>query len=450
MKLIVPVGCLLALMIAVLAWISGSFAPIVPTLEKPVLGVTLLMVAMGFLLFLPWLHRDRLVSVTPILFFALLFRVLLLFSSPILETDPHRYLWEGFLISHGESPYEKPPQHYLDSGGSFENLDIDARAAETLALVNHPDLTSIYPPLNQVFFSLAHFIKPFSLPSLKIIWFLIDILVIFLVLKVLRRLGRPDWWVLFYAWNPLALKEIYNSGHMDILILPFLIGALLSNERRPLVSCFLLGMAAAVKFWPLILLPLMLRNAIGPSVRYGMILKGLLLAGIPFFLSLYPFLASDPSESGLLKFTKGWEMNDFFYTYVFLLFKWVFSFSSVDPDVPARIFLILVYLGLFFLILKTRVENFKDLGRRALYMILVFFVLSPSPYPWYAVWFLPLVYFDFRASYLLLLALLPLYYSYFWFRARDQSDIFHFFVVALEFLAPLYLWYRERSKPDTS
>ena len=51
-----------------------------------------------------------------VLVIALLFRLVLLFSTPRLSNDYHRFIWDGELISNGNNPYEfKPAEQEFDS-----------------------------------------------------------------------------------------------------------------------------------------------------------------------------------------------------------------------------------------------------------------------------------------------------------------------------------------------
>src|SRR5258708_38954831 len=49
-------------------------------------------------------------------------------------------------------------------------------------------------------------------------WFVgFDLATLFLVLRLLRFTGRPIGLSVSYAWCPLVIKEIANSGHLDAL-----------------------------------------------------------------------------------------------------------------------------------------------------------------------------------------------------------------------------------------
>ena len=87
----------------------------------------------------------------------LLLRALALPSAPVLEDDFNRYLWDGAVAASGLSPYAFPPSAVLDGSVAVprrllvESLD----SGGVLRRVNHPRLTTIYPPVAQAAFLLA-------------------------------------------------------------------------------------------------------------------------------------------------------------------------------------------------------------------------------------------------------------------------------------------------------
>lgn len=77
------------------------------------------------------------------------------------------------------------------------------------------------------------------------------------LLHLSRNNGRGAHLILAYAWNPLLAIEVAGSGHVDIL------GALLLTisvarlaRRWRTIAAITLGLAVAVKFLPIVLVPL--------------------------------------------------------------------------------------------------------------------------------------------------------------------------------------------------
>ena len=88
-----------------------------------------------------------------VLFIGLLFRLVLLFSTPNLSDDYYRFIWDGELISNGNNPYEfKPVEQEFYS--PKEETTLKDRAYDKM---NSKEYYSVYPPVNQVFFGLVEY-----------------------------------------------------------------------------------------------------------------------------------------------------------------------------------------------------------------------------------------------------------------------------------------------------
>jgi hypothetical protein len=88
-----------------------------------------------------------------------------------------------------------------------------------------------------------------------------DLLTILVVWRWLPLIGRPEWLVLAYAWNPLVILEIAHSGHIDALgALWVVASAYWLTRRRPALASIGLVMAIATKLLPIVLLPLFWRR----------------------------------------------------------------------------------------------------------------------------------------------------------------------------------------------
>lgn len=105
-----------------------------------------------------------------------------------------------------------------------------------LSSINHPALTTIYPPAAQGVFAAAYAIAPFSLVGPRIVFCLADAATLILLSRLLKALSLPASQVIWFAWNPLLLREVYSSLHMDILLLPLIVASLLAAVRSKGVS----------------------------------------------------------------------------------------------------------------------------------------------------------------------------------------------------------------------
>jgi hypothetical protein len=190
---------------------------------------------------------------------------------PGADDDIHRYVWDGRLQRLGYNPYLVIPSDPAAQG---------LHTPETLNL-NNSDLPSPYPAGAQLFFRAITAIHE-STFALKVAFVVCDFVIVFVLLDVLRRKQQAPHLVLAYAWNPLLAIEVAGSGHIDIvgaLMLVISVAALARSRRT--IAALMLGLAVAVKFLPIVLLPLYWKR-----VR----IRDALLAAVVVVLLYLPFL----------------------------------------------------------------------------------------------------------------------------------------------------------------
>lgn len=181
-----------------------------------------------------------------ILGFALLFRILLLWTPVYLSSDPYRYLWDGRVQWAGVSPYR-----YAPAAPELAML----RDLEVYPHINRPTAVTVYPPATQWLFALAAAVTPGTLPGWRVLLLLADALTVLLLLRLLGRLGAPREAVLAYAWSPLVLFEGIQAGHVDLAMIPVVLFALIRRMNGSSVGAGLvLGLAVLMKLYPAILL----------------------------------------------------------------------------------------------------------------------------------------------------------------------------------------------------
>src|SRR5579863_4565329 len=162
------------------------------------------------------------------------------------DDDIHRYVWDGRLQRLGYNPYLVVPSDPAVNG---------LHTAETRNL-NNPDLPSPYPPGAQLFFRAVTAIHE-STFAMKVAFVVCEFAIVFVLLDVLRCTSKGAHLVLVYAWNPLLAIEVAGSGHIDIVgALLLVVSAAALVRRWRATAAVALGLAIAVKFLPIVLLPL--------------------------------------------------------------------------------------------------------------------------------------------------------------------------------------------------
>jgi hypothetical protein len=125
-------------------------------------------------------------------------------------------------------PYKYSPEQVIQNRDVPEELSrLAGDSGDIIHRINHPHIRSIYPPVTQALFALSYIIKPWSLLPWRAILLVFDIAALALVLYSLNLMRLPLIYTMIYWWNPLFVKEIYNSGHLDVLVFPFAMGGVM-------------------------------------------------------------------------------------------------------------------------------------------------------------------------------------------------------------------------------
>jgi len=162
------------------------------------------------------------------------------------DDDIHRYVWDGRLQRLGYNPYVVVPSDPAAKG---------LHTSETHNL-NNPDLPSPYPAGAELFFRAVTAIQE-STFALKVAFLVCEFAIVFVLLDLLRCTGQGAHLVLVFAWNPLLAIEVAGSGHIDIVgALLLVVSAAALVRRWRATAAVALGLAIAVKFLPIVLLPL--------------------------------------------------------------------------------------------------------------------------------------------------------------------------------------------------
>ncbi len=443
-----PVWLGLAIVLIISIFALRFYAPLfgreVDLINMPIAHFSILYVGVGLLcaLALPSIIRNTpQTSQKNLLFFILVIAVLLrlgLQGAPsILEDDYNRYLWDGAVTASGLNPYAYSPEQILDLRTDGVVLDrLIKQSNGSFELINYPEFSTVYPPIAQVIFAVTYWIAPFNLDALRLVFFVLELGCISFILLILQHLGKPLIWGALYAWNPLVIKEISNSVHMEpILMLPVLCAVYLVLKQRMIWASAALAIAAGVKIWPALLVFVIWRQLLSSP-------KQLIQSGIVFTvilaLMVMPIVLTGISEkSGFVAFGGQWQASSAAYLisewFAYLATPyWVEDYIEI-PLVSRLILAGLLLISIAFICIKKA----RDPAQMVLRMFLIIasiYILAPSHTPWYFIWIAPFLCFFPSRGLLLAGALIPLHYTFFHFQIRDLNDVYHTGIVWLIWL----------------
>ena len=355
-------------------------------------------------------------------------RLVMFASVPILENDFQRYLWDGAVSAHGYNPYALSPATVIGAAPAGPLADVAQNATTTLREIGHRGLTTIYPPVAQAAFAIAHILVPWSLTAWRGLLLVCDLAIAALLVTLLDDAKRCRLWIALYWLNPIVLKEAFNSGHMEPLLMAFVLFAIyLAWRRRPQMASVALGLAAGIKLWPALVVPVVLHST---TVTKRAFIYGALIAASMQTVWLLALFSAAPGETpGLLAYAENWQTNSALQPALQAVLAAIASLDATAAGAASRFLLAggAVVLALF--LARSPWVNLAELTTRAGILITGLLLLSPAQYPWYAIWAFALLPFFPVRTLLVLTVTLPLYNLLFYFAARDLSDTFSSVVV---------------------
>jgi len=274
------------------------------------------------------------------------------------DDDIHRYVWDGRLQRLGYNPYLVVPN----------DPTLAALHTPETRTLNNAYLPSPYPAGAELFFRAVTAIHE-SVFTLKVAFVVCDFAIVFVLLDILRRSGQGAHWVLAYAWNPLLAVEVAGSGHIDIvgvLLLTVSVAALLRRWRT--VAAVAFGLAVAVKFLPIVLLPLYWKRVRIRDAALAAIIVGLLY--VPF------------SDHGrILTGSLGTYVHSFrFNAPVFAMLERV-----ATPELIAGFAVLVGFLTAIWMRAKSTALSSGAFA----WPMAASLLFAPVVYPWYLLWMLP-------------------------------------------------------------
>ena len=334
-------------------------------------------------------NAGRWLAIALIVFFGAASRAVLVPQRPYLSSDVYRYVWDGYVQRSGINPYRYVPQatelSQLRDDKIFPNIPGEDR-----------NWTSPYPPVAQMVFLGVASVWPMSVTALKTAMASFDLLAVAMLMLVLVRTGLDPAKAIMFAWHPLVIFESAHSGHIEAVYVAFLVAGLLawSYSKSALIGAAL-GMAAMVKFYPLLLLPAFLfltpeATRTFSSTRRLINKRNLgMLAGLAATIIL-AYLPYWSAGSNLFAFVRGYFEEEGFVNsgarYFFL------ELARKVIWVPTAAFLLIALLCLVAVAVRQLLREKRDasdIARSSTALIGTYLLLTTPRYAWYYVWLIP-------------------------------------------------------------
>ena len=370
-------GLLLATAISVLLYVL--FLYLTPRTEfyGLILLFTALFAVYGWWLFGDnWKERGK--YILPL---GILFRLIALFSLPLLSDDYYRFIWDGLLIHGGISPFEALPSAIMNDAALSAQLGLNEDLFNGL---NSPDYFTIYPPVLQGVFAVASWIFPRDIYAavlvMKLFVFLAECGSLILLKKIISLRKLPDHWLAIYAFNPLVIIELTGNLHFEALMIFFLLATwLLLLQDRWLRSVIPFALAVCSKLLPVMLMPLFIRR-LGwkRTIIYGM------AAGILTVLMFLPILDLETLQN--LRASLGLYFGKFEFNASIWYIVREIGYQQVGWNIIQEAGKYLSFATVALILIYTLLEqkpNMSNLAGGIMWVFLIYFAFATIVHPWY-------------------------------------------------------------------
>ncbi len=318
-----------------------------------------------------------------------------LLQNPELSNDFNRFLWDGEWLTRGVNPYDFRPDQ-LNQHKAFAISPYLKELYNNMGTLSQQNY-SCYPPLTQVFFTIAAFLSESSFVGLLVLR-LLFIGVVLLALKSSRRfvergiLDQKAIWFLFL--NPLFLIEVFFNLHFEGLMICLLLVSFIHLMELKLVTGSVLFAAAVhIKLIPLMLLPFFWRFL---GWRKALWLYVLVLCGVVLFaLPLIDQHNYRNFMESLTLYFKVFEFNSFILHYYLQYGYWKLGWNATmfyGPRLARIAIQCIIVLALY-----GQFNTPEALFKRMTIAYFIYLLLSSTIHPWYI---LPLLFLSTFTTYL--------------------------------------------------
>ena len=352
------------------------------------------------------------------------FRLIFIVAIPFLSDDFYRFIWDGKLFINGFNPYLSIPSEII-------NTDTAKTAGLTKEIyqgLNSPNYYSVYPPINQLLFSLGGFFSKYGLLAGIIALRVPIIIAEFFLIKYLKRLLEAlklsQQNILWYALNPLVIVELSGNLHYEGMMMMCIVIALywlIQNKWGGAAVWW--AMAISLKLIPILFLPVLVK-------RLG-VFKSFWFYMITAFTLLFTFLPFLDQQlvhhisSSIDLYFRTFEFN----ASIYYIIRW-FGFKNVGYNIiqTAGPILSVITFLLAMLLYFYKNNSWLDTIKKMLFAYTIYLLMASIIHPWYIINLIVLAVFVPKYKYAILWSIL-IVLSYSAYQTSDYKENFLFITI---------------------
>lgn len=369
-------------------------------------------------------------------------RLASIFFEPQLSDDYYRYIWDGMIMQQDVHPMMYTPSFLL------HHPEIASVPESLFTLLNSKDYYSVYPPMAQWIYFISFKVNGLNLYGhvvfYKSLLIIVDLIILFLLYRLLKKNNLSSSHVLWYALNPLVILEFSGNLHMDGLMIAGLLGAILVSDQKHIWwSSLLMSVSIASKLLTLMLIPFM------PVKIYWK--KMILFTALTLTSSIVIFWLSFGQHTGWLDSVRLWftsfEFNASIYYVVRSIGYQIVGYNAIGVIGPALASLTMIGIGIIW---WTYIRKNKlDWMQAMLFVLTLYFLMSTTVHPWYLVMLVALRVLSLHVYPIIWSYLVFLSYSHY----QGGSFAENYYLIGLEYLLLFgWMWWESKwvkSSPET-
>ncbi len=307
---------------------------------------------------------------------AIICRLAGFFFDPMLSDDYFRYVWDGMVMHQGINPMAYIPS-YLIAHTELANVD-----PHLYTLLNSPHYHSIYPPIAQWIYYISFGINKLNLGGhilfYKTLLLCTDIIIFYLLGKLLIKNNQPVNKLLIYALNPLIIIEYTGNLHFEGLMITGLLGAVLLADKRTLVwSSVFMAISISSKLLTLILIPFM------PAALYWKKISiwSLITLGLTFIFFWLTFGQHEGWVESIGLWFQSFEFNASIYYILREIGFIITGYNTIKWIGPLLGIITLFSIGITWWYYRRK----KDFTwpSAMVYVLTLYFMMTTTVHPWY-------------------------------------------------------------------
>jgi alpha-1,6-mannosyltransferase len=323
---------------------------------------------------------------------------LTVFGHSAMQTDQLRYILDGLQTLRGINPFRYTPQETFEKFGSLG----------ILSQINHPHLSTVYPPLAQFFFAVSSFLNPFVWPFVQTVtplkegfaenlfplilkvhkmappsvywyWeFGLRVATAFCVFGMIRLQKHKRWDLLVF--HPLFLFCVCLNLHIDALSI-WLVLLLFHHSFSKKKEHFLLSASILVRWLSVLFLPFFAlrwwkKEAKTDALSQMFLVVALVVLAFSFY--------SVGSNGNLFRSSGAYVQHWFFFGF---LHRWLvdfFAFLKINDSIFwAKIFCAGAFLFSYVFVFIKFWKHKLTLRLSCTLVYLFFLICTPTIHPWY-------------------------------------------------------------------